>query len=118
MNFGPFFLFLNTIKSLHWITNSYAHHKVLDEAYTEFSDKIDEFVESCIGANNVKNFNINFKFQLHIPDDEEDLRILFERAFDEFSTSINKYANTAALESLIDDFNNIANKTSYLLKMN
>lgn len=117
MNFAPFFLFLNTLKSLHWVTSSYAHHKVLDDAYSEFSDKIDEFVESCIGANNIKKFNSKFDFYFDTPEDEEDLTFMFDRAFDEFATSINKYANTSALESLVDDFNNIANKFSYLLKM-
>lgn len=116
MNFSPFFLFLNTIKTLHWLTSSYAHHKILDEAYGDFSDKIDEFVESCIGANSPRKYeDITLTFVM--PEDEEDIVIMFERAFDEFSTKINKYANTPSLESLIDDFNNIANKTSYLLKM-
>lgn len=116
MNFSHFFLFLNTLKTLHWLTSSYAHHKILDEAYSDFSDKIDEFVESCIGANNPRKYeNISIAFTM--PEDEEDIVIMFERSFDEFLTRISKYANTSALESLIDDFNNIANKTSYLLKM-
>lgn len=117
MNFSPFFIFLNTIKSLHWVTKSYAHHKILDEAYSDFSDKIDEFVESCIGINNVKKFD-NIEVSAYIPDDEDDIVNAFERAFDDFLTAISKYANTNSLESLIDDFNNIANKTSYLLRMN
>lgn len=57
MNFAHFFLFLNYLKTLHWLTKSYAHHKILDEAYSDFSTKIDEFVESCIGVNAPKSFN-------------------------------------------------------------
>lgn len=116
MNFSPLFTFLNTIKALHWTTKSHAHHKVLDDAYSEFSDKIDEFVESCIGANDVKKFpSISITFD--IPEDEEELVYRFQLICDELSTSIAKYANTSELESLIDDLNNIANKTIYLLRM-
>lgn len=117
MNFGEFFLFLNTIKTMHWVTKSHAHHKVLDEAYSDFSDKIDEFVESCIGVNNLKSFqNISISFEM--PDTEEDIVLIFERAFDDLSTILAKYANRPELESLVDDLNNIANKTIYLLRMN
>lgn len=117
MNFSAFFLFLNTIKTLHWITKSYAHHKVLDEAYNDFSDKIDEFVESCIGINAPKKYE-NIAINFEIPDSEDDIVFVFERAFDDLVTSINRYTNRTELESLIDDLNNIANKTIYLLRMN
>lgn len=116
MNFSAFFLFLNYLKTLHWLTKSYAHHKILDEAYGDFSAKIDEFVESCIGVNapnSYKDITISFM----IPEEGEDIVFAFERAFDDLMTSINKYANRSELESLIDDMNNIANKTIYLLKM-
>jgi DNA-binding ferritin-like protein len=117
MNFSSFFLFLNILKTLHWLTKSYAHHKVLDDAYTDFSDKIDEFIESCIGINNPKSFHsiaVNFE----MPDTEEDIVLIFERAFDDLSTALAKYANRTELESIVDDFNNLANKYIYLLKMN
>lgn len=116
MDFRPFFVFLNYLKTLHWLTKSYAHHKVLDEAYSDFSDKIDEFVESCIGVNAPKNYE-NIAISFEIPDSEEDIVFVFERAFDDLITSISKYANRSELESLIDDMNNIANKTIYLLSM-
>lgn len=117
MNFGIFFLFLNSIKAMHWVTKSYAHHKVLDDAHSEFSDKIDEFVESCIGSNNVQKFQpVSVSFE--IPEDEEEIVYRFQQICDELSTAIGKYANTPELESLVDDLNNIANKTIYLLRMN
>ena len=72
MNFGIFFLFLNTIKSLHWATKSYAHHKVLDDAYNDFSNKIDEFVECCLGSNNVSKFS-DISISFDIPTDEEEI---------------------------------------------
>ena len=116
MNFGAIFIFLNLIKTMHWITKSHAHHKILDEMYGEFQDKLDEFVESCIGANNVKKFqSISIAFE--IPDGADDIVDVFDSAFNELMTSLGKYANTPALESLLDDLNNLANKTVYLLNM-
>jgi DNA-binding ferritin-like protein len=116
MNFRAFFLFLNYIKTLHWITKSYAHHKILDEAYSDFSDKIDEFVESVIGLNDVSSFK-SFDLIITIPSSEDDIVVSFESAFNDFNTTIRKYVNSSELESLIDDLTNIANKTIYLLRM-
>ena len=116
MNFKPFFLFLNTIKTLHWTTKSYAHHKILDEAYSDFSDKIDEFVESVIGLNNVTVFkDITMVIPMTLP--EEDTAGIFEATFNDFNTDIRKFADSSELESLMDDLTNIANKTIYLLRM-
>lgn len=98
------------------MTKSYAHHKVLDEAYGDFSDKLDEFVESCIGANDVRKFqNVSIAFEM--PDSDDDIVDIFDSAFNDLMTSLGKYANTPALESILDDLNNLANKTIYLLKM-
>lgn len=116
MNFSPFFAFLNYLKTLHWLAKSYSHHKVLDEAYSDFSDKIDEFVESCIGINFPKNYE-DTKVAFEMPDSDEEVSFLFESAFDNFMTAINKYANRPELDSLVDDLNNLANKTVYLLRM-
>jgi hypothetical protein len=101
---------------MHWMTKSYAHHKVLDEAHGDFSDKLDEFVESCIGANDVRKFqNVSIAFEM--PDSDDDIVDIFDSAFNDLMTSLGKYANTPALESILDDLNNLANKTIYLLKM-
>lgn len=116
MNFGPFFLFLDILKTMHWLTKSYAHHKILDDAHKEFSDKVDEFIESCIGVNNPKSFQ-SVAVAFEMPDQDEDIVIIFERTFDDLSTTLAKYANRPELESLVDDFNNLANKYIYLLKM-
>ena len=117
MDFSAFFLFLNSVKTFHWLTSSHAHHIVLDEAYNNFSDKIDEFVESAIGMNNPSEFKpVKVSFMEAATEDE--LPYLFEKIYDDFISQIRKYATTQALESLIDDMDNIANKTIYLLRMN
>lgn len=117
MNFSPIFTFLNTIKALHWATRSHAQHNILDDAFNEFSEKLDEFVECCIGANKVKKFH-DVKVSFSLPEaDRDDFVQMFEVSFDDLLTALGKYANTSALESLLDDLSNIANKTSYLLAM-
>jgi DNA-binding ferritin-like protein len=46
----PMFLeILDTIKTFHWRTNSYATHKATDSLHADFSAKTDEFVEVLLG---------------------------------------------------------------------
>lgn len=116
MNFSIFLLFLNAIKTLHWIAKSHNIHVILDDVHKDFSEKIDEFIESCIGVNNVQSYE-DVKIIFNIPEDEEDIVLIFERLFDDLSTVLGKYANRPELESLVDDFNNLANKYLYLLRM-
>lgn len=116
MNFSPFLLFLNALKSLHWASKNRSQHVVLDEAFEAFTEKIDEFIESCIGVNNVQSFE-KLAISYEIPDGEEDIVFIFESLFDNLSTALGKYANRPELESLVDDFNNLANKYIYLLRM-
>lgn len=117
MNFSPFFYFLNVVKSLHWAAKKHSQHKVLDDAYDEFSDKIDEFVECYLGSTD----NSNIKYEIHLDfsfdNEPEELIYKFDAAFDDFNTAIQKYAIDDHLDSLIDDLNNIYSKTKYLLKM-
>lgn len=115
MNFSHIFKFLNIIKALHWTTKSHGQHKILDDAFDEFTEKLDEFVECCIGANKVEKFH-EVSVQFNIPEGEDIIQ-MFEMSFDDLITGLTKYANTSSLESLIDDLTNIANKTSYLLAM-
>lgn len=115
MNLSAVFKFLNIVKTLHWITKSHAQHKILDDAFDEFTEKIDEFIECCIGANKIEKFS-NIEIEFSIPS-EDDIVQMYEMAFDDLITSLSKYANNSGLESLLDDLNNIANKISYLLAM-
>ena len=45
----PLLTIQNQIKIFHWQTRSFAQHKSLDEAYSELSGFIDEFVETYMG---------------------------------------------------------------------
>lgn len=116
MNFSSFLLFLNKIKALHWSATKHSQHVILDDIHKKFSEKIDEFVESCIGVNDVQTYD-SIKIIFDIPEDEDDIVLTFERMFDDLSTALGKYANRPELESLVDDFNNLANKYIYLLRM-
>lgn len=46
---SPLLTIQNQIKIFHWQTRSFAQHKSLDEAYSELSGFIDEFVETYMG---------------------------------------------------------------------
>lgn len=46
---SPLLTIQNQIKIFHWQTRSFAQHKSLDEAYSELSGLIDEFVETYMG---------------------------------------------------------------------
>lgn len=115
MNFSIFFQFLNAIKTLHWTSRRHSQHVILDNIFEDFSKKIDEFIESYIGVNNpVKFDDVTVNFMM--PEDD-DILFIFESLFDNLSTALGKYANRPELESLVDDFNNLANKYIYLLRM-
>lgn len=117
MNFSIFLKFLNYLKVLHWNTTSYAHHKILDDAYDEFSEKIDEFVESYIGEHDIiEKENRIVDIQFKIPQGDTTY-YLFANGFEVFIKEVGNYADSTALESLVDDLNNIGNKTLYLLRM-
>lgn len=117
MNFSVFFTFLNTIKSLHWVAKKHSQHVILDNAYNDFSDKIDEFVECYIGSNEKTKVKETVEVSFTFTNDKEELIYTFNSAFDDFNTIIQKYANDDHLQSLIDDLNNIYSKTVYLLNM-
>lgn len=44
-----FFEFQVNLKLYHWMTQSYARHCASDELFAKLSDKVDRFVEVCIG---------------------------------------------------------------------
>lgn len=118
MNVSAFLGFLSYLKVLHWNTKSYAHHSVLDQAFGEFSDKIDEFVECFAGKYMLNEFEpvtISFNCKGIGKNDFMD----FSAAYEQFRKTVDEYTEDASdLKSLLDDLDNISNKISYLLRMN
>lgn len=115
MNVTPFLQFLNYLKVLHWATKSYSHHKVLDEGYSDFGDKIDEFVESFSGLYMIKKFApVSVSFETSAIDVQHEFKMVFEAMI----AAAEEYADgNSELTSLVDDLNNLGNKISYLLAM-
>lgn len=52
---------LNSIKLLHWHSNEYNLHKILDETYESFDDLFDKLIEEIIGiTKKANNFSLEF----------------------------------------------------------
>lgn len=52
---------LSSIKLLHWYSDEYNFHKILDETYESFDDLFDKLIEEIIGiTKKVNNFNLEF----------------------------------------------------------
>lgn len=117
MNFTPFLKLLNVIKVLHWTTKSHAAHKELDEAYDNFSDKIDEFVECYLGK---KTSSLPMTVGvIRLPENctEDKPLDIFRLAYEDFHAEIKQYAENSSMQSLLDDLDNIAYTLTYLLRM-
>jgi len=54
---STFLCILNTIKLYHWNTDHYATHKATDQLYGDLNSKIDTFVETMLGKENVPSRN-------------------------------------------------------------
>jgi len=54
---STFLSILNTIKLYHWNTDHYATHKATDQLYGDLNAKIDTFVETMLGKENVPSRN-------------------------------------------------------------
>ena len=54
---STFLCMLNTVKLYHWNTDHYATHKATDHLYEELNTKIDTFVETMLGKENVSYRN-------------------------------------------------------------
>ena len=54
---STFLCILNTIKLYHWNTDHYATHKATDQLYGDLNAKIDTFVETMLGKENVPSRN-------------------------------------------------------------
>lgn len=52
---------LNSIKLLHWYSNEYNLHKILDKTYESFDDLFDKLIEEIIGiTKKANNFSLEF----------------------------------------------------------
>lgn len=54
----------NQLKIHHWQTKSYAEHQALGSAYGEFTDLIDEFIETLMGKYGRVKSESGFKIEL------------------------------------------------------
>lgn len=120
MELSCIFKFLSIIKTIHWLTTSHSVHTAMDDAHNKFSDKLDEIVEAYMGFINKDKteFNgiVNVEFEVGAFDQAHPYTY-FRSAYNELRENLMQYAVSDGLKSLIDDLDNIANRTSYLLRL-
>lgn len=115
IDLNPFLEFLSILKVLHWNAKTHTEHVVLGDAYDQFSDKIDEFVENYLGSSQ-DGIGIVGLMAAQYTNDSTIKQ--FQVAFNAFIDRVDEYAHlNVGLQSLRDDLLNIANRTNYLLKM-
>jgi DNA-binding ferritin-like protein len=121
---STFLCILNTIKLYHWNTDHYATHKATDQLYTDLNAKIDTFVETMLGKENVseRNKDLNIRsLQLNTFKSNKDFRKETE-AYKSFliSLSDNKTFNipqNSDLMNMRDDILASLNQFLYLLTL-
>lgn len=115
IDFNPFLEFLSTLRVLHWNARTHTEHVVLGDAYDQFSDKVDEFVENYLGSS---QYGVGGVGRMAVQYTDESTLQQFQAAFNTFIDHLNEYADeNVGLQSLRDDLQSIGNRTNYLLKM-
>lgn len=116
INLSLFNNILADCKNIHWVTNSYAKHMALDEAYDDFKDAFDKYVEVALGifgrdAAIATNITPNL-----IHDDK--VVSFFESEFVDFNNALYKITGDySQLQSIFDDIKGIENQLIYRLSM-
>lgn len=116
INLSIFTNILAMCKNLHWVTNSYAKHMALDQAFDEFKEAFDKYVEVALGilgrdaayATDIIN---------NLPSDEQ----MVAYVSDEFVKLNNELYRLAKqveqLNSGIDEIKSIENQLIYRLTL-
>lgn len=121
---STFLCILNTIKLYHWNTDHYATHKATDQLYTDLNAKIDTFVETMLGKEDVpsRNKDLNIRsLQLNTFKSNKDFRKETE-AYKTFLIGLSdeKSFNTpqnSDLMNMRDDILSSLNQFLYLLTL-
>lgn len=121
---------LSSIKFIHWHSNNYNFHKILDNVYNNFNELFDKLSEEIIGMSKTKNICFNIQCP------ERNLTNLFE--CNTFEDQINEYYSildslestlknndmSLLLNNSINGINNTleeifseSNKSKYLINM-
>lgn len=114
INLSLFSNILSILKSLHWVTRSYAKHMALDKAYGSLNDLFDSFVETALGIyGRDKALVTGIAFKLV---EDADIKSYLETELITFNNEISKICGDFDdLRSIYDSIREEENKLMYLL---
>lgn len=116
--FGFIFNHQTTVKMMHFGTNNYNHHKILDEYYDNYLNNMDLLIE-CLSS--YQKFHLNkLGIEISIPTEEEYVNYFLEirESFNEIYQKMDENHFDQGLLSTISDMINNLSRTIYLLKFN
>ena len=109
---APLLTILNQVKIYHWQTKSFSEHKALDNAYSDLSGLIDEFVEVYQGIfGRVKSASGSFLFELenlqteNLPSEGESEPVGLEGKIDQWITYLKSFNSDPELSDKTDLLN-------------
>ena len=117
INISLFTNILSMCKGLHWVTESYAKHMALDQAYDDFNEVFDKYVEVAIGIYGRDSLYTTSIINELCPDESIYLKVSDE--FLKCNKELEKInGNHSSLRSLYDEIRAIQNQLLYRLTFN
>ena len=117
INISLFTNILSMCKGLHWATSSYAKHMALDQAYDDFNEVFDKYVEVAIGI-----YGRDSLYTTSIINELCSDESIYLKVSDEFlkcNKELEKInGNHSSLISLYDEIRAIQNQLLYRLTFN
>ena len=117
INISLFTNILSMCKGLHWATNSYAKHMALDQAYDDFNEVFDKYVEVAIGI-----YGRNSLYTTSIINELCSDESIYLKVSDEFlkcNKELEKINGShSSLISLYDEIRAVQNQLLYRLTFN
>lgn len=116
INLSLFNNILSDCKNIHWVTNSYAKHMALDQAYDDFNKAFDKYVEVALGIYG-RDAAIASGITSKLIHDEK-IVSFFESEFVELNNALYRItADYSQLQSIFDEIKGIENQLIYRLSM-
>jgi DNA-binding transcriptional regulator WhiA len=111
-----FYRYYIQLKSFHFFTNNYNHHKIVDEYLEKYNELYDKFIEVIFGSygkiDDMKNYNLKI-----VTINDENI-LLHVDAFLEFIIDLREfYRGNGVLLTLCDEIQLETTKLVYLLKI-
>lgn len=116
INLSIFTNILTMCKHLHWVTNSYAKHMALDQAFEDFTEKFDEYVEVALGIFGRDRASVT-NIETHLVGDKDMVAYVSDEFLLLNNILIKITGEYSQLQSIFDEIKAIQNQLIYRLSM-